>query len=80
MEHIHPSSYSLFSSVKTPHSNQCSTVAKTMSSNKRREIIQVETLQEIQDNDPETQTQQQNDVERSELANGRCLYNERLKM
>ena len=72
MEHIHPS-YSLLSSVKTPHSNQCSTVAKTMSSNKRREIIHVETLQEIRDNNPKTQTEQQNDVERSEIANGRCL-------
>ena len=46
-----------------------------MSSNKRREIIQVETLQEIQDNNPETQTQ---NVERSELANGRCLYKQAL--
>ena len=65
--------------MKTPHSDQCSTVAKTMSSNKRREIIQVETLQEIQDNNPETQTQQQNEVERSDLANGRCLYQRALK-
>ena len=48
-------------------------VAKTMSSNKRREIIHVETLQEIRDNNPKTQTEQQNDVERSEIANGRCL-------
>ena len=64
--------------MKTPHSDQCSTVAKTMSSNKRREIIQVETLQEIQDNNPENQTKPQNDVERSELANGRCLYKQAL--